>query len=285
MGKASRARREKIRPILEARETEGLVKRARLYDLVHNSNVYRPYVVIDAQNVIDHITANYGSIWTFANNLGIPDKSGECGAGWGEYFPQIVMPFERTFVEFGNNFARYGVYLTENDERGCLYVSYVLSPTAKPFDFIERGSMEFYLTESHDLSWVYNTGYNDDATEAAYVSGVALLCLKFIACRNIELIDQSASPDDNAAFERKFGVPMTKYKVLRVNSIGKQYGREDKPQQQFDIMPLHIRRGNFAHYTDEAPLFGKFTGTFWRPATTVGNAKNGMVVKDYKVTP
>ncbi|MCA0455678.1 MAG: hypothetical protein LCI00_17005 [Chloroflexi bacterium] len=45
------------------------------------------------------------------------------------------------------------------------------------------------------------------------------------------------------------------------------------------------RRGNFATYTDDKPLFGKYTGTFWRPATAVGEVKNGVVIKDYEVQP
>ena len=48
-------------------------------------------------------------------------------------------------------------------------------------------------------------------------------------------------------------------------------------------MPLHLRRGSFARYTEDAPLFGKYVGTFWRPHTTVGDRKQGEVVKDYQV--
>jgi hypothetical protein len=50
-----------------------------------------------------------------------------------------------------------------------------------------------------------------------------------------------------------------------------------------------LRRGaallvrHFAHYTEEAPLFGKYTGTFYIPMHVRGRAEQGAVVKDYRV--
>jgi hypothetical protein len=46
---------------------------------------------------------------------------------------------------------------------------------------------------------------------------------------------------------------------------------------------LHIARGHFAHYTEDRPLFGKYTGTFWRPAHVRGSADFGTVKSTYKV--
>ena len=40
--------------------------------------------------------------------------------------------------------------------------------------------------------------------------------------------------------------------------------------------------GHFATYTDEAPLFGKFTGTYWRRPTKRGAKRHGEVIKDYE---
>src|SRR6266567_1480451 len=48
---------------------------------------------------------------------------------------------------------------------------------------------------------------------------------------------------------------------------------------------LHICRGHFAHYTAEKPLFGKYTGTFYRPMHIRGTAEQGISVKDYRVHP
>ncbi len=46
---------------------------------------------------------------------------------------------------------------------------------------------------------------------------------------------------------------------------------------------LHICRGHFATYSPEHPLFGKFTGTFWKPAHVRGSQEHGIVVKDYVI--
>lgn len=115
---------------------------------------------------------------------------------------------------------------------------------------------------------------------------ITIFILGLLNCKNIVMVDNEPDQDSAEIYEREFRQPMTKYKTLAVKATSKRYEREDdQPHEYQDIVPLHIRRGNFAHYTEDAPLFGKFTGTFWRPATTVGNAKNGIVVKDYKVKP
>jgi hypothetical protein len=46
---------------------------------------------------------------------------------------------------------------------------------------------------------------------------------------------------------------------------------------------LHTVRGHFATYTPEAPLFGKYTGTFWRPWHLAGNPDAGVVESDYRL--
>ncbi len=45
----------------------------------------------------------------------------------------------------------------------------------------------------------------------------------------------------------------------------------------------HLCRGSFAHYTPEAPLFGKYTGVFWRPAHIKGKAEHGIRGKEYEM--
>ena len=51
------------------------------------------------------------------------------------------------------------------------------------------------------------------------------------------------------------------------------------------IEGLHTVRGHFAHYTADAPLFGKYVGTWWRPWHVRGNPDHGVVVSDYKLDP
>lgn len=42
-------------------------------------------------------------------------------------------------------------------------------------------------------------------------------------------------------------------------------------------------RGHFKTYTEEAPLFGKLTGTFWVPSHARGDASLGLAEKDYNL--
>jgi hypothetical protein len=42
-------------------------------------------------------------------------------------------------------------------------------------------------------------------------------------------------------------------------------------------------RGHFKHYTAEAPLFGRMTGTWWWSPTLKGDAAHGVVEKEYQI--
>lgn len=76
--------------------------------------------------------------------------------------------------------------------------------------------------------------------------------------------------------------PRITYHVLSItDTIVKRQGEESSGE--YPGVPKHIVRGNFAHYTEEAPLFGKFTGTFWRPMHIRGEAKHGIVGKEYAI--
>lgn len=313
MGKASRKRRERMEQVQKAREIEGLVKRARFFDTIQLAmrnpdteddvwwiNPDTP--VIDAQYAYEYESElhDFDDYSEVINHLGVSLKP----------------PFNRIFVEWKWEHALYGVLVNLIDvtsdcdqlleqewklaEKRKPETSYLLAfettaqylggkfgtfpccvaelddeyrfvgltaTTNNPFDFVGDGDLD--------------EGFHQRTAERP--AFIALLAVALMNVRNIVTVDHEPDPADNAAYQRHFGVPMTKYKTLAIKLMSKRYERDDQPQQQFDVMPLHIRRGNFAHYTDDAPLFGKYTGTFWRPATAVGNAKNGIRVKDYEV--
>lgn len=82
--------------------------------------------------------------------------------------------------------------------------------------------------------------------------------------------------------ERKEGKPPSPYFRITVNpnKVQKRYtinqgdGHTKKP---------HIVRGHFAHYGDDAPLFGKYTGVFWRPSHVRGHGDDNPKAKDYHI--
>lgn len=66
----------------------------------------------------------------------------------------------------------------------------------------------------------------------------------------------------------------------KVYGSGNPTGPNDKSGKGYRA---HLVRGSFATYHSDAPLFGKYTGTFWRP----GHEKpgtSGRVIKRYNVT-
>jgi hypothetical protein len=48
-------------------------------------------------------------------------------------------------------------------------------------------------------------------------------------------------------------------------------------------MALNMCRGHFKTYVSEGPLFGKYTGTYWRDQFMRGDSRSGVVLKDYKI--
>lgn len=100
--------------------------------------------------------------------------------------------------------------------------------------------------------------------------------------KNIDICDAPEPPTGlNKKHERKYGIPLTKYKILTVKKPGKKgISRNFTTEEQNSF---HICRGHFKHYTEKAPLFGRYTGTFWIPPHTRGNKEHGEIIKDYKV--
>ena len=79
-------------------------------------------------------------------------------------------------------------------------------------------------------------------------------------------------------------VPARRFRVLQISGAGggrttlNELGRES-------VSALHLVRGHFVRYTDAAPLFGKYTGTFWRSPHLRGDAERGAIAKIYEPEP
>lgn len=101
-------------------------------------------------------------------------------------------------------------------------------------------------------------------------------------CRNIGTQEFSPNASESHKFERRYGIPMNKYRVLKITGkghdagtlLGTGIGRQN---------PLHWVRAHWRTYDQEAPLFGKVTGTFYVHEFIRGDIKRGTVTKDYKV--
>lgn len=108
--------------------------------------------------------------------------------------------------------------------------------------------------------------------------------LNLLSCKNISIGDAEARFNQDEKWRRRQKQPSIKYKVLKVSAPGSRQPPVDLAGRgEGGWMPHHMCRGHYATYTEEKPLFGKYSGRFWIPAHVKGSLKNGAVIKDYEV--
>jgi hypothetical protein len=76
---------------------------------------------------------------------------------------------------------------------------------------------------------------------------------------------------------------LVRYRVLDIAPMRDVLDHEGEARSKGLRHALHICRGHFKTFTDEAPLFGKHTGQYWWPQHVRGHAGEGMVIKGYAV--
>lgn len=109
------------------------------------------------------------------------------------------------------------------------------------------------------------------------------LAMSFAHCKNVSTTTHK-TPSKVAKKRRKQGKPIgVTYKTLVIDGMKEVLRTEGGVEKNGLKKALHICRGHFATYTEDKPLFGKVTGTFWKPMHTRGSKKRGEVRKDYKV--
>jgi hypothetical protein len=110
----------------------------------------------------------------------------------------------------------------------------------------------------------------------------ALFAICFCHCKNITVEAEKISRQVRRAAERA-KEPVLTFKTINIHPVKKVMTEEGHVESQGLKRALHICRAHFAHYTEEHPLFGKYTGTFYKPMHVRGSLKKGMVIKDYNV--
>jgi hypothetical protein len=95
----------------------------------------------------------------------------------------------------------------------------------------------------------------------------------------------AVEPDPHVNRERRrHGLkPFVRYHTINIEPMKKVLRTEGQIESQGLKRALHICRGHFSTYSEERPLFGKVAGTFWIPAHVRGEAKEGLVISDYRV--
>lgn len=104
--------------------------------------------------------------------------------------------------------------------------------------------------------------------------------LKLFNCKNIEV--QDVVPSKSQQKRRKQVKPLISYKTLVISPGSKSKKNANRPHQGGENR-VHLCRGHFKTYTEDAPLLGHGVGTYWWAPMARGSRKKGVVHKDYKI--
>lgn len=110
-----------------------------------------------------------------------------------------------------------------------------------------------------------------------------LLAISFTNCKNVKLQDHPVPPKVAKKRIANGKPPGVTYKTLVIDPMKEVLKTEGKIETNGLKKALHICRGHFATYTENKPLFGRVTGTFWKPMHVKGNKNHGEVKKDYRI--
>ena len=110
----------------------------------------------------------------------------------------------------------------------------------------------------------------------------ALMTISFMHCRNVTVEPFDPPAKLSKKFLRRTGRPLTRYHILEIDPMRKELESNGAAHGQFRTS-LHIARGHFKVFTDDAPLFGQHVGTYWWAPQVRGKTEHGITVKDYRV--
>lgn len=115
---------------------------------------------------------------------------------------------------------------------------------------------------------------------------VAHLTISFMSCKNVSTVDAPPEMLPDAKWQRRQAgkIKGLTFKTLKIDGLGSG-PRSPSGEPTGAHNSFHICRANFAEYTAEKPLFGKYVGRFWRPSHVKGSKEVGIVEKDYSIEP
>jgi hypothetical protein len=109
----------------------------------------------------------------------------------------------------------------------------------------------------------------------------ALMAIGLMNCKNVALELVKAAPIRKGKKARN-QIPTLSFHTIKLpggnTSSQGGVGVDGKP------VAFHKVRGHFKTFTEDAPLLGKVTGTYWWGWQSRGKKSNGIVLKDYEVS-
>jgi hypothetical protein len=113
--------------------------------------------------------------------------------------------------------------------------------------------------------------------------GPGLFAISLLHCKNVRVRNVTPPPKLAKKAQKKHGRPLVTYRVLEIDAMRRILDSEGEAQTKGLRHALHICRGHFKTFTEDAPLFGKHAGTYWWPAQVRGSSAEGIVEKDYRI--
>jgi hypothetical protein len=215
-----------------------------------------------------------------------------------DFAPNVMPPFSafwldaRTRGAVDRMPAQFGALVIATEPRDtdgcCLDMLLFTGPTAgNPYPFVEGEVLvQVNRTGQVEGDWLHSTpARSDDPNDQLFpLVYPLLLAISFMHCKNVAQRTEEQPLKLSKKWQKKHGRPLVRYHVLDIDPMRKVLRTEGGLNEHGSIpKALHICRGHFATYTEDAPLFGRVTGTFWKPQHVRGSAKAGAVIKDYNV--
>lgn len=129
-----------------------------------------------------------------------------------------------------------------------------------------------------------------NATIESWFSGMfqtVMMTITFMHSKNVELIEQIPPAKLSRKAEKKYGQPLTRYCVIKVNpmrTLKRPTGETDiEVHKSQSHRPMTIVRGHFKDFRDGKGLFGKYRDIYWWDQHLVGDPEIGVIEKDYEV--
>ena len=107
--------------------------------------------------------------------------------------------------------------------------------------------------------------------------------ITLLNCKNIQIERIKASKTLNKKRIRNNKLPIFDYHILNVVVPSNKKTIVNK-SVSLNHNRVHLCRGHFKEYTAEHSLFGKLTGLYWWQPYVRGQNRDGIVMKDYKIT-
>jgi hypothetical protein len=159
--------------------------------------------------------------------------------------------------------------------------------TGYRIDFLQN-KMDFSVNVGHIELKYFQTGSHvicdeeTDINKYTFVSNL-LKINSLLNCVNVVKIKNNHSTKLQKTRIKKGKLPLQSYYTLQLKGVSKKYENLMTGLDPQWTNRIHLCRGHFKRYTEDNPLFGKYTGLWWWQPAVRGKNKKGIIFKDYEL--